>query len=178
MKVVSLPSITGLGGGGSQAEAYGGFVTSPRTILAGEDGGEVIIPLSPNKRSRAMSLFERTGEILNTGGGLGMISGADIFNLEPEEPLQDNIAGIAPSGEVSDVPISSSTNSSGNNAVSVEMGGININLSVNGGDNPQSVADDVLRVIRENMERIADEAGGKMAEKLDSIWGNQPMFGA
>jgi len=168
-------SITGLGGG-AEAKAYGGFVTSPRTILAGEDGGEVIIPLSPNKRSRAMGLFERTAEILNAGGSLGMISGADIFNPETEEPLPDNIAGITPSGDVSDAPIGSTTNNAGSNAVSVEMGGVNISLNVDGGDNPKNIADNVLQVIRENIERIADDAGGKMAEKLSAIWGNQPAW--
>lgn len=198
-------SITGLGGG-AEAKAYGGFVTSPRTILAGEDGGEVIIPLSPNKRSRAMGLFERTGEILNSGN-MGAIGGTDMFGNERDELgnlLRDDIPGfnritaddslsvreakmeaqarmgVPPSnsdasGEESLTPITN--NDKGMNA-SVEMGGININLNVSGGDNPQSVAEDVLRVIRENMERIADEAGGKMAEKLGAIWGNQPLYGA
>ena len=171
-------SITGLGG--AEAKAYGGFVTSPRTILAGEDGGEVIIPLSPNKRSRALDLFERTGEILSSGGGFGSILGSDMMEDGQgvmDNLLQNDVPGL-PAGESNDLPISSTANGSDKTTVSIEMGGISINLTVNGGNSPQSVAEDVLQVIRENMDRIADEAGGKMAEKLNSIWGNQPMFGA
>ncbi len=44
--------------------ADGGFITQPEIGLIGEAGPESIIPLSPTKRSRAIDLWEETGEIL------------------------------------------------------------------------------------------------------------------
>ena len=82
-----------------------------------------------------------------------------------------------PTGEVSDSPIAPAPNENNSDInATVEMGGVNISLSINGGgDNPQSIAENVLKVIRDNIERISDEAGGKMAEKLGAIWGNMPL---
>jgi SLT domain-containing protein len=49
--------------------ANGGFVTKPEVSMVGEAGPEVIIPLSPNRRGRAMSLYKQTGAILGAGNG-------------------------------------------------------------------------------------------------------------
>ena len=50
--------------GAVRAHADGGFITQPEIGLIGEAGPESIIPLSPTKRSRAIDLWEETGEIL------------------------------------------------------------------------------------------------------------------
>lgn len=49
--------------------ANGGFVTKPEISMVGEAGPEVIIPLSQNRRGRAMSLYRQTGAILGAGNG-------------------------------------------------------------------------------------------------------------
>lgn len=51
--------------GQSAAEyANGGFITRPHLGLVGEAGPEAIIPLSASRRGRAMSLYEKTGQLL------------------------------------------------------------------------------------------------------------------
>lgn len=54
----------GLPSGGFRQYASGGFISRPHFGLVGEAGPEVIIPLSPNRRGRAMALFERTSRML------------------------------------------------------------------------------------------------------------------
>lgn len=44
--------------------ATGGIINRPHMGLVGEAGPEAIIPLSPNRRGRAMSLYEKTGQML------------------------------------------------------------------------------------------------------------------
>ena len=51
-------------------KANGGFITHEQLSWVGEgDKPEVIIPLSPSKRGRAMSLYKQTGAILGAGSG-------------------------------------------------------------------------------------------------------------
>ena len=59
---------SGLFGSGSK-KANGGFVTSPEISLIGEAGPEVVIPLSPNRRNRAINLYRQAGAILGAGNG-------------------------------------------------------------------------------------------------------------
>lgn len=63
--------------------ARGGFITHPHLGLVGEEGPEAIIPLSSNRRSRAMDLWMKTGQMLGVnmhanGGIIGNIS--NLFN--------------------------------------------------------------------------------------------------
>lgn len=46
------------------AYAHGGYIDRPHLGLVGEAGPEMIIPLSSGRRSRAMELYERTGQML------------------------------------------------------------------------------------------------------------------
>ncbi len=53
--------------------ANGGFITHEQVILAGEENKpEVVIPLSDGKRSRALDLYQQTGDILGVGTASGM----------------------------------------------------------------------------------------------------------
>lgn len=54
-------------GGGKKEYAEGGFISTPHLGLVGEAGPEVIIPLSTNRRSRALHLFEKTKSLLGIG---------------------------------------------------------------------------------------------------------------
>lgn len=63
-------------GKGAKEYARGGLITRPHLGLVGEAGPEMIIPLSANRRDRAMDLYSRTGEILGVrpyanGGQVG-----------------------------------------------------------------------------------------------------------
>lgn len=176
-------SITGLqtSGGGAQEEAFGGFITSPRHILAGEDGGEVIIPLSSNKRSRALDLFEKTREILGSGI-LGGISGDEMLGDMPEAlnaaPIPIPIMDENGIGETSmaEMPISSGSGSAKGGNFHVDVGGVTFDINVSsssgeGGD----IANEVMGAIRENFSKLADDLAGHLAEKTTDIWNNQPL---
>ena len=55
--------------------ATGGFVDEPTSALIGEAGPEVVIPLSSQMRTRALDLYEQTGEILGINKeSIGMAS--------------------------------------------------------------------------------------------------------
>ncbi|WP_246483159.1 peptidoglycan DD-metalloendopeptidase family protein [Alkalicoccobacillus gibsonii] len=60
--------------GHTPAYANGGFINRPHVGLVGEAGPEAIIPLSANRRSRALDLYEQTGSALGVrpyaNGGL------------------------------------------------------------------------------------------------------------
>lgn len=65
-------------GQGAAEYANGGIINRPHLGLVGEAGPEAIIPLSSNRRSRALDLYERTGRALGVmpyASG-GMVSGS------------------------------------------------------------------------------------------------------
>ncbi|MYL45058.1 hypothetical protein GLV94_05335 [Virgibacillus halodenitrificans] len=58
------PTMPSIGGGPLRAYANGGMINRPHLGLVGEAGPEAIIPLSSNRRNRAMELYEKTGRAL------------------------------------------------------------------------------------------------------------------
>lgn len=57
-------------GGRVGGHADGGFVEQKQLSWLGEEGAEVVIPLSAAKRGRAMDLYEQTGNILGVGSAV------------------------------------------------------------------------------------------------------------
>ena len=58
---------TSRGGFGSvPKKANGDILTRAQTVIAGEDGPEAIIPLSLNRRERALSLYRRVGDMIGS----------------------------------------------------------------------------------------------------------------
>lgn len=150
--------ITGLqGSGGSEAaHAAGGIFFAPHRGLVAENGPEAVIPLGD--RNRGLDLLERTATMMGVDFGDGIddaISGGDDGNI---------------------VPVNTSlTTGSGSQSVSIDMGGISIPITISGGSgDPQAV----VQAIRENLEDIADDIGGQLAEKVAAIFGNQPVMNA
>ncbi|MED1851829.1 phage tail tape measure protein [Brevibacillus borstelensis] len=70
----------GVPSGGFRQYASGGFISRPHFGLVGEAGPEVIIPLSPNRRGRAMALFERTSRMLGVRpfADGGLVGGSEV----------------------------------------------------------------------------------------------------
>ena len=65
---VAIRGVVTSGTGNRYSErAEGGFIRERQIALIGEDGPEVIIPLSAGKRARAMDLFGQTAAILGAG---------------------------------------------------------------------------------------------------------------
>lgn len=151
-------AITGLqGSGGSEAaHAAGGIFFAPHRGLVAENGPEAVIPLGD--RNRGLDLLERTATMMGVDFGDGIddaISGGDDGSI---------------------VPVNTSlTAGSGSQSVSIDMGGISIPITISGGSGD---AQAVVQAIRENLEDIADDIGGQLAEKVASIFGNQPVMNA
>lgn len=151
-------AITGLqGSGGSEvAHAAGGIFFAPHRGLVAENGPEAVIPLGD--RNRGLDLLARTATMMGVDFGDGIddaISGGDDGNI---------------------VPVNTSlTAGSGSQSVSIDMGGISIPITISGGSGD---AQAVVQAIRENLEDIADDIGGQLAEKVASIFGNQPVMNA
>lgn len=150
--------ITGLqGSGGSEAaHAAGGIFFAPHRGLVAENGPEAVIPLGD--RNRGLDLLERTATMMGVDFGDGIddaISGGDDGNIVPVN------TSLATGG--------------GSQSVSIDMGGISIPITISSGSGD---AQAVVQAIRENLEDIADDIGGQLAEKVASIFGNQPVMNA
>lgn len=146
-----------VGGGSSSMEAFarGGIVGgSTRWIRVNEESPEMIIPLSSQRRKRALSLWSKTGNLLGVPGfARGGITMGD---------QQD--AGIRFQGTASEPANARS--------VVVEVGGIHIELKVDG-TNP----DTVVQAIKDQIEEIADAVAGIFADEFGSLFENTPVRG-
>ena len=152
----------GIIGGTSAMEAYalGGRPTdgmldgTTKFIRVNEEYPEMIIPLSSQRRARAMKLWNKTGSLLGVPGFSrgGMTYGNNDEGLR----FQNYGAGEG----------------SGGQTVQVDVGGITFEISVNG-DNPQSIAES----IKAQADEIAEVVAGVLADALGSQFENTPARG-
>ena len=49
-------------------------------------------------------------------------------------------------------------------------------MTVNINSENAGSSDDIIRTIKENLENLADDVAGQMAQKLKGIYGNQPVL--
>ena len=149
--------ITGLVGSGGSSEAphaAGGIFHAPHRGIVAENGPEAIIPL--RDRNRGLDILERAAAMM----GLDFGDGLDFASSEFAE----------------NAPLSAPV-SAGNTAqsVSIDMGGISIPITISGNS---ADAQSVVQAIRENLEDIADDIGGQLADKMAAILANQPVMNA
>nr|DAX35127.1 MAG TPA: minor tail protein [Bacteriophage sp.] len=149
--------ITGLVGSGVGSEAphaTGGIFHAPHRGIVAENGPEAIIPL--NDRTRGLDILERAATMMGLDFGNEM-------DFTPDE-----------SGESAPLitPVSAGNTPQ---SVSIDMGGISIPITISGGSMD---AQGVVQAIRENLEDIADDIGGQLADKVVSIFVNQPVMNA
>lgn len=143
--------------GGIFGYSDGGYVAGGSQLIrvAEEGDPEVIIPLSPRRRDRAMELWEQTGNLINakfggnyaTGGYVG--SKPDGFNINKE----DVHIGGGVSGEAQ--------------TIKIDVGGIELNVRVEGGQ-------DVVAAIQDQKEELADEIAGIIEKALAEQFRNMP----
>lgn len=141
-------------GGGVAKNAAGGFVRS-RTLswLAEEGTPEVVIPLGSHRRGRAMSLWQRTGELLG---------------VKPEFNALGGIVGGKVSESPSNAPLASyRTGAPG--AVYLSIG--NITFEIKSGDNPS----DILAAIQAQKNAIVELISEALYEALVSQFSNTPL---
>ena len=149
--------ITGLVGSGGRSEAphaAGGIFHAPHRGIVAENGPEAIIPL--RDRNRGLDILERAAAMM----GLDFGDGMDFASAEFAE----------------NAPLSAPV-SAGNTAqsVSIDMGGISIPITIS---SSSMDAQSVVQAIRENLEDIADDIGGQLADKMAAILANQPVMNA
>lgn len=134
----------------------GGIVGgSTRYIRVNEEAPEMIIPLSSQRRERAIKLWHKTGELLDVPGfyrGGRSDGGAD----EWADFKARNI------GEVS----------SGGQTVQIDIGGITFEIHVDGGD-PETIA----AAIKEQAEELAEIVAGIMNDAFTGQYENTPTRG-
>lgn len=165
---------TGIGGGGkkarggivggrsSSAEAFarggrtdGGIIGgSTRFIRVNEESPEMIIPLSSQRRERAMKLWAKTGQLL---GVPGFARGGNTAGDQDE--------GIRFKGF-------GTSETSGERTVHVEVGGIHIELKVEATDK-----EGVVQAIKEQLSDIAESVAGIFADEFEALFENTPVRG-
>lgn len=151
-----ITGLVGSGGGSEAPHAAGGIFHAPHRGIVAENGPEAVIPL--NDRTRGISILERAATMMGLDFGDGM------DNLFAGDDTDNTIPLTAPTAAV-DAPQS----------VSIELGGISIPITISGGSMD---AQSVVQAIRENLEDIADDIGGQLADKVASIFVNQPVMNA
>ena len=159
---ITLPSF----GGGGAGFAEGGFVTSETHFFAGEHGPEVIIPLSSEKRSRALELFEQTAAIL--GGEAALPSNDYAADNIPVLSSGGCIPSIEPDIAVSPPKQQGSSSTSSN----ISLGGFNATFNVSG-DNPR----EIVQTIKDNLSELAEHFMAEMSIKIGDCYENMALEG-
>lgn len=138
-------------------QANGGFSHGPQRILWGEDGPEVIIPLSSKRRQRGLDLFHKTAGILgvrgyaNGGFSDGTESGGSSFRKYFSNDNSNNTES------------SHKTGRKVTGTVEVNVGGITIEVSSSG----DGAASDIMR--------SKDAICNTIAEALQEAFQNLPL---
>lgn len=127
---------------------------STRFIRVNEESPEMIIPLSSQRRERALDLWTKTGELL---GVPGFARGGETGGSH-DEGIRFHRYGEndAPSGQT----------------VQVDVGGIQVEINVNGDDKSG-----VAEAIRAQVSDIADYVVGRIADELAGQFENTPVRG-
>lgn len=143
------------GSGGIAGYANGGMVRGgAQLITVAEEGSpEMIIPLSNQRRERAMRLWEKAGEIMKVPGFArgGRTDGGD-------EGIRFMRYG---SGEAS-----------GGQAVHVEVGGVKVDINVNADGSTN-----IVEAVKAQMSEITDAVVGAIADELGAMFENTPVRG-
>lgn len=154
---------------GPANNALGGFPVGRQLSWICEEGPEAIIPLTSQRRQRALELYERTGRILgvhqdvkkNARGGILGIQSIPVKENDYKEniaPVQKGYAGG-----------NNQKRSNPNIEIVVNLG--NNEFKISGSDN----SEDVMSYIKENIAEIANEASSEIATGLKEIFSNTPI---
>ena len=141
---------------GGETDNSGIVGGSTRFIRVNEESPEMIIPLSSQRRERAIKLWNKTGELLGVpgfarGGTIGIDESSDEgirFHRSGEET------------------------SAGGQSVQVEVGGVTVQINVTATD-----GENIIDAIKEQAEEIADVVAGVMAETIGGQFMNTPLRG-
>ena len=163
--VIAIDQFRGgiVGSGGLEAFATGGIADGSdggmvrggaQIIRVAEEGSpEMIIPLSNQRRDRALQLWRKAGEIMNVPGFArgGRTDGGD--------------EGIRFLG-------SGSGEASGGQTVQVDVGGVKVEIHVNADGSTN-----VVEAIKAQLGEITDAVVGAIADELGALFENTPVRG-
>ena len=145
--------------------AEGGILTKPHIGLVAEDGAEAIIPLSGKRRNRGISLWEKAGKLLginNYGKGIKAHAEGGIFgNISNNDEVSNNIF------DNKDIVKKPKDNISAISPITINLGGINITIN-----SSESVSNDIMDIIRQNMPEISNEVASTIAKALINLFAN------
>lgn len=153
----------GIFGGPSAMDAFarggstdnGGIVGgSTRFIRVNEESPEMIIPLSSQRRERALKLWTKTGDLLGVPG---------FFRGGRSDGSRDE--GIRFNHNESE-------SASGGRDIQVNLGGVNFTIQTSGGDK-----ESIVQAIKEQAGALADYIAGVIADELAGEFENTPTRG-
>lgn len=148
----------GIVGGSSALESFarGGMVrVGAKLIRVAEEGNpEMIIPLSSQRRDRALKLWAKAGQMMNVPG----FARGGLTNRGADEGIRFHRYGV--------------DDSASGRTVQVDVGGITLEIHVNGTD-AQSIAE----AIKAQVADIAEDVAGVMAEAFSAQFENTPVRG-
>ncbi|MCC0654846.1 phage tail tape measure protein [Clostridioides sp. ES-S-0001-03] len=144
-------------GGGILSNIFGRFAdggVATRTSICGEDGAEMVIPLSNNRRNRAIGLYEQTGKMLGLGSTPSQKIGgsySNIVNNVRQFPFTNDL-----DTDNKEYREAQPQNLISNNGNTINLGGISINIqeSNNKEDMIQEILSQVESEIREALQDI------------------------
>ncbi|HFL2412622.1 TPA: phage tail tape measure protein [Clostridioides difficile] len=128
--------------------ADGGVAT--RTSICGENGAEMVIPLTNTRRSRAIELYEQTGKMLGLGSTPSQkVGNSNIVNNVRQFPLTNAL-------DTDNKEYKEATPNNVNSSNTINLGGISINIqeSNNKEDMIQELLSQVESEIREALQDI------------------------
>ena len=150
----------GIIGGPAEGFAMGGRPAdgmlrgSTRFIRVNEEAPEMIIPLSSQRRERALKLWAKTGKLLDVPG---FARGGSTGNRDEGIRFQ-RFGGDAPER--------------GDQSVQVDVGGVNVTIQVDTNNSGS-----VLETIRAQAGEIAEAVAGVMADAMVAQFENTPLRG-
>ena len=156
----------GIVGGSSNLEAFarggiagysdGGMVRGgAKLITVAEEGSpEMIIPLSSQRRDRALELWEKTGEML----------GVDEFYRGGSSDGGNTEGGVRVS------EYESGSRASGGSSVHVDVGGLTFEIHVDARG-----SENVVETIKAHIKEMTEEVAGYLADALEGEFENTPL---
>ncbi|HBG4162442.1 TPA: phage tail tape measure protein, partial [Clostridioides difficile] len=150
--------------------AEGGVASKPS--ICGEAGPEMVIPLSNNKRSRALSLYEQAGQMLGTKASNNVIPisqklGTSFNSTNSIQNSTSNIINNVRQFPTKQEEFNNTENriyqeaqpqniiSSGSNAINV--GGISINIQ--GSNNKEEMIQEILSQVESGLREALEDIG-------------------
>ena len=173
--------------------ATGGMVNGRELSWVGEEGPEMIIPLVPGRRERAVELYQQAGEILgitaHANGGLvgtgstGSLASYNTLSSETLNYLTQSVNDAPIDSHALSEDYSSSINNS-NTQSSTQQTAVQPNVTVKVEVSPEfnisgggQSDDEIVAVIRRHIGDVTDELCGKIASKLEEVFANMPLKG-